>query len=174
MSVWKYTRRSNNPELCSFRNWGCYKSYLNTVFYLSLHMKCLKQSPPTGPGISVRSSIIMWTQIFRQAAENIKKRTNNGCTECSYCMPCPFGVNIPKNFRIWNDFSMYGKTGIFPGYGSVFQRQSVPKMRQMRIGMPPVYFYPKRFGSCLQRIKHLKINIGSVSSLDFYNKIPHN
>lgn len=108
MSVWKYTRRSNNPELCSFRNWGCYKSYLNTVFYLSLHMKCLKQSPPTGPGISVRSSIIMWTQIFRQAAEDIKKRTNNRCTGCSYCMPCPFGVNIPKNFRIWNDFSMYG------------------------------------------------------------------
>ena len=23
-------------------------------------------------------------------------------------MPCPFGVDIPKNFRIWNDFSMYG------------------------------------------------------------------
>lgn len=43
-----------------------------------------------------------------QVAANIKKRTRNGCTGCAYCMPCPFGVDIPKNFRIWNDFSMYG------------------------------------------------------------------
>lgn len=46
--------------------------------------------------------------MVSQVAANIKKRTRNGCTGCAYCMPCPFGVDIPKNFRIWNDFSMYG------------------------------------------------------------------
>jgi len=29
------------------------------------------------------------------------------CTACKYCMPCPFGVDIPKNFMFLNNSSMY-------------------------------------------------------------------
>ena len=46
-----------------------------------------------------------------EVVHNVKKailsKTKNGCTGCKYCMPCPFGVNIPKNFSIWNNASMY-------------------------------------------------------------------
>lgn len=37
----------------------------------------------------------------------IRSRVKNGCTGCRYCMPCPFGVNIPKNFSLWNRYGMY-------------------------------------------------------------------
>lgn len=30
------------------------------------------------------------------------------CTQCEYCLPCPNGVNIPRNFGIYNDGAMYG------------------------------------------------------------------
>ena len=43
-----------------------------------------------------------------QAAEAFRRRTRNGCTGCRYCMPCPAGVNIPGNFKIWNEWAMYG------------------------------------------------------------------
>ena len=51
-------------------------------------------------------------KAVEETAAAIKARTRNGCTGCAYCMPCPHGVNIPKNFRIWNDFSMYGNKEI--------------------------------------------------------------
>lgn len=34
-------------------------------------------------------------------------RLNNQCTACGYCMPCPFGLKIPANFRIWNTGAVY-------------------------------------------------------------------
>lgn len=39
------------------------------------------------------------------------QRVNNGCTGCRYCMPCPFGVDIPANFHIWNLFGIFRNPG---------------------------------------------------------------
>lgn len=41
----------------------------------------------------------------------LKSKVNNGCTGCRYCMPCPAGVNIPENFKLWNRFGIYGDEG---------------------------------------------------------------
>jgi predicted aldo/keto reductase-like oxidoreductase len=29
------------------------------------------------------------------------------CTRCEYCLPCPTGVNIPRNFDVYNRIAMY-------------------------------------------------------------------
>lgn len=49
--------------------------------------------------------------VVERVATTIKSRVKNGCTACRYCMPCPAGVDIPKNFAIWNQHAMYGNDG---------------------------------------------------------------
>ncbi len=50
-------------------------------------------------------------ELVKDLAKALRARVFNGCTGCSYCMPCPAGVNIPRNFRIWNEYGMYGNRG---------------------------------------------------------------
>lgn len=49
--------------------------------------------------------------LIEEVKENLKKITEVGCTNCQYCMPCTVGVNIPGNFRIFNDYAMYKAEG---------------------------------------------------------------
>jgi predicted aldo/keto reductase-like oxidoreductase len=37
-----------------------------------------------------------------------KRLMKVGCTGCGYCMPCPFGVNIPQCFSLYNGYYLGG------------------------------------------------------------------
>ncbi|HZW82408.1 MAG TPA: aldo/keto reductase [Candidatus Deferrimicrobium sp.] len=40
-----------------------------------------------------------------------KELVKVGCTACGYCMPCPAGVDIPRNFATYNEAFMYNNVG---------------------------------------------------------------
>lgn len=50
-------------------------------------------------------------ELVDKSARDMKAKVKNGCTGCSYCMPCPSGVNIPLNFKIWNEYAIYQNQG---------------------------------------------------------------
>lgn len=39
---------------------------------------------------------------IEQIKQEINRNIKVGCTECSYCMPCPKGIDIPTAFRCYN------------------------------------------------------------------------
>ena len=43
--------------------------------------------------------------IISQLAEIYRKKILVPCTACQYCMPCPYGVDIPDNFAILNNYN---------------------------------------------------------------------
>lgn len=42
-------------------------------------------------------------EIFEEVKRIINGKTKVPCTACGYCMPCPYGVNIPGCFSSYND-----------------------------------------------------------------------
>lgn len=40
--------------------------------------------------------------FYDKITDAMNKSMKVGCTGCSYCMPCPYGVNIPSCFRAYN------------------------------------------------------------------------
>jgi predicted aldo/keto reductase-like oxidoreductase len=46
--------------------------------------------------------------VIKNVAESFRRLMKVPCTGCQYCMPCPYGVNIPSIFRIYNDYYMFG------------------------------------------------------------------
>lgn len=56
------------------------------------------------------SALSVWTDKDALAIEEakgiVKKLQRVDCTACGYCLPCPEGVNIPRNFSLCNDHHM--------------------------------------------------------------------
>lgn len=41
-------------------------------------------------------------EMLRRAKSAYDSKATVPCTKCAYCMPCPFGLNIPKTFEAYN------------------------------------------------------------------------
>lgn len=46
-------------------------------------------------------------EIMDNVKKAFKERIKVNCTGCEYCMPCPAGVNIPRNFSSYNEYSIF-------------------------------------------------------------------
>ncbi len=57
----------------------------------------------SGPGSLNRDELTLIDEV-REVIESLSPIP---CTGCEYCLPCPNGVNIPRNFDTYNQVAMY-------------------------------------------------------------------
>ena len=57
------------------------------------------------------SEIDSFSDQERALIDTVKEKMRGpiSCTRCSYCMPCPSGVDIPGNFSLYNKAKLYDK-----------------------------------------------------------------
>ena len=79
-------------------NVKCILSGMSTPEQVEDNLKTFKDFKP----LSAKEEAIVAT-----VKKELKERTNNGCTDCQYCMPCPVGVQIPQTFAYWNELARY-------------------------------------------------------------------
>jgi len=48
-------------------------------------------------------------EVIGQVRDEFRELFPVPCTDCRYCLPCPNGVNIPRNFAMLNDGVVYGE-----------------------------------------------------------------
>lgn len=51
-------------------------------------------------------------KVIEAARKKYEERTPIPCTQCGYCMPCPNGVDIPRNFGLYNDCAVHDDPAI--------------------------------------------------------------
>lgn len=56
------------------------------------------------------------SQTERELVSRVRKAYEEAqavpCTKCQYCLPCPSGVNIPRNFELYNQGVAFGDMGL--------------------------------------------------------------
>ncbi|MBF0547679.1 MAG: aldo/keto reductase [Candidatus Riflebacteria bacterium] len=106
----------NHPEV------GFLLSGMSSMEQLKANLQSVEKS-----GINSMSEKEM--AAIASVQEAFKKMNVIPCTKCGYCLPCPHGVNIPKNFEMYNDSHAFndlnGSKKAYKGIGGFFGPQSL-------------------------------------------------
>ena len=89
LADWGLSWVMNHPEV------SVVLSGMSSMEQLETNIKIAEHSEPGMLSDSEMSAIEKVKELF-------KSRQKIGCTGCGYCMPCPAGVNIPENFKLYN------------------------------------------------------------------------
>ncbi|MDR3259903.1 MAG: aldo/keto reductase [Fusobacteriaceae bacterium] len=79
---------------------GIILSGMNEIFQIKENIEEASIAYPSSLGSEEKETIQKVKGIY-------VSRMKVNCTRCRYCMPCPFGVNIPGCFQFYNNSSMF-------------------------------------------------------------------
>lgn len=98
-ALMKANRENDTPARWAFRWVGSHQNIL-TVLSGMTTMEVLQENVETFSPLDPCSE--KEYDFMAKVADAMSGVPVVPCTACEYCMPCPFGVDIPKNFALYN------------------------------------------------------------------------
>lgn len=95
----KAMRPDDTPAAWAFRFCGTHPNVLTALSGMTL-MEHLQENVKTFSPLDPCTSEEL--ALLDEIAAGMVKYPTIPCTDCKYCMPCPYGVNIPANFAFYN------------------------------------------------------------------------
>ena len=96
VAKWSYRyAQSNGAVICSLSGMG--------------HMKWLAENVRTHAEGEFKPLSPEEMKVFDEVVDDFASHKTVPCTGCLYCMPCPYGVAIPKVFAWYNSFAVKGR-----------------------------------------------------------------
>ena len=87
--------------------WLWNQSEISVVLSGMSTMEQVKENIKSANQASINSLLEKDLKIIQEVRENYRKLSSILCTGCEYCSPCPNGVDIAFNFRIYNEAHLH-------------------------------------------------------------------
>lgn len=105
-AIWNSAKRRRTPVDWALQ-WLWDQPEVSVVLSGMSTLEQVKQNIESAENSGVNTLTEEERELFRRVSAEYRKLSPVSCTGCSYCMPCPFGVNIPRSFMLYNDAHMY-------------------------------------------------------------------
>jgi len=104
--VWEMTATNRTPADWALQ-WLWDQPEVSVVLSGMSTMQQVEENLASAAGSGVGSMVAEDLELIASARDKIRQLSPIPCTKCEYCLPCPNGVNIPRNFEGYNEGAMY-------------------------------------------------------------------
>jgi len=106
--IWDEAPTSRTPADWALQ-WLWHQPEVSVVLSGMSTMRHVEENVASADASSIGSLTEEEQEIIARVRERYEALCPIPCTQCNYCMPCPHGVDIPRNFGIYNRGAMYDK-----------------------------------------------------------------
>jgi len=107
-NVWETAQVKRTPAEWAFR-WIWNHPEVTVVLSGMNSQEMIEENIKVASQVQANSFTNDELDMFRKVRQILNEKIKVPCTGCSYCMPCPKGVDIPTCFSCYNDREIEGK-----------------------------------------------------------------
>ncbi len=98
-AILKAARPADSPAKWAFRFAGSLPNVITVLSGMTFMEHLVENARTFSPLDPVTDSEM---KVLENAARAIREKYTISCTTCGYCMPCPYGIDIPRAFAHYN------------------------------------------------------------------------